>query len=95
MLSFTRSLFGSLSYPQCSSEAIKKNGSIHKVNKNMNPSFRQFVENPTNKINLEDTKECVRLLLERVFLEGICRVFDISMSWLLDFILWTHENPFL
>jgi hypothetical protein len=42
---------------------------------------------PTQKIVDEKTKNLVRkTLLERVSLEGVCRIFDISMPWLLEFI---------
>jgi hypothetical protein len=48
---------------------------------------KQFVENPKNKVISDDIKERIRRsLLERVSLEGICRVFDVSMPWLLDFM---------
>jgi hypothetical protein len=33
------------------------------------------------------TKERIRRsLLERVSLEGVCRIFDVSMTWLLEFM---------
>ena len=48
---------------------------------------KQFVLDPINKVIDEKTKSLVRkTLLERVSLEGVCRIFDISMPWLLDFI---------
>lgn len=53
---------------------------------------RQFAAHPKNKIIPEETKERIRRsLLERVSLEGICRIFDISMPWLLEFM----EQAFL
>lgn len=84
-----------LSCPQCSSEAIRKNGSIHNGKQKYEciVCHRQFVENPQNKIIPKDTKERIRRsLLERVSLEGICRIFDISMPWLLDFMTETIES---
>jgi len=52
-----------------------------------------FVENPQNKIIPEGTKERIcRSLLERVSLEGICRIFDISMPWLLRFMKKTFQS---
>lgn len=48
---------------------------------------KQFVLDPTQKIVNEHTKSLVRkTLLKRVSLEGVCRIFDISMPWLLEFI---------
>jgi len=45
------------------------------------------VLNPYNKRISEDLKSHVRqALLERVSLEGICRIFSVSMPWLLKFI---------
>lgn len=41
----------------------------------------------------EGTKERIRRsLLERVSLEGICRIFDISMPWLLGFMEKTFQS---
>ncbi len=55
--------------------------------------IEQFVENPQNKIIPEGTKERIRRsLLERVSLEGICRIFDISMPWLLGFMEKTFQS---
>lgn len=48
---------------------------------------RQFVLNPTQKRISEDIKSSIRqALLERVSLEGICRIFEVSMPWLLAFM---------
>ncbi|CCB91775.1 putative transposase [Waddlia chondrophila 2032/99] len=46
-----------------------------------------FVLDPQQKIITDQTKSEVRqALLERVSLEGICRIFSVSMPWLLSFI---------
>lgn len=86
-----------ISCPHCHSQAIRKNGSIHtgKQKYECISCRKQFVENPQNKIIPEDTKERIRRsLLERVSLEGICRIFDISMPWLLEFMEKTfHSLP--
>jgi transposase-like protein len=77
------------SCPRCHSEAIRKNGSIHtgKQKYECLVCRKQFVENPENKVISDDIKERIRRsLLERVSLEGICRIFDVSMPWLLDFM---------
>ena len=75
--------------PQCHSNTIRKNGSIHTGKQKCEclSCRRQFVDDPQNKIIPDDTKERIRRsLLERVSLEGICRIFDVSMPWLLEFM---------
>lgn len=75
--------------PDCHSTTIKKNGHIHngKQNHKCLACGRQFVKHPENKIISKQTREQVRqALLERVSLEGICRIFSLSMPWLLGFI---------
>lgn len=75
--------------PNCQSNIIVKNGfrSNEKQNYKCLNCERQFVENPENKIIAERDRERIRkTLLERVSLEGICRIFDVSMPWLLDFM---------
>lgn len=88
-----------LSCPDCKSTTIKKNGHIHngKQNHQCLSCGRQFVLNPQNKIIGEEKRYFIRQsLLERVSLEGICRIFDVSMPWLLgfmdDIILELPEN---
>ena len=78
-----------ISCPHCHSNTIRKNGSIHtgKQKYECITCRKQFVENPQNKIIPEDAKERIRRsLLERVSLEGICPIFDVSMPWLLEFM---------
>ena len=80
--------------PHCNSSTIRKNGSIHagKQKYECLACRKQFVERPQNKIISEDLKERIRRsLLERVSLEGICRIFDVSMPWLLQFMEKTFE----
>lgn len=75
--------------PSCKSALVKKNGHIHNGKQKYQclACKRQFVLDPTQKIVDEKTKNLVRkTLLERVSLEGVCRIFDISMPWLLEFI---------
>ena len=75
--------------PSCHSSSIKKNGHIHSGKQNHRCLYcgRQFVLNPQNKIIDEKTRDLVRqALLERVSLEGICRIFSVSMPWLLKLI---------
>lgn len=75
--------------PSCSSVLVKKNGHIHNGKQNYRclKCGRQFVLEPTQKIIDEKTKELIRrVLLERISLEGVCRAFEVSMPWLLEFI---------
>lgn len=78
-----------LTCPSCSSTTIKKNGHIHngKQNHRCLNSGRQFVLDPQQKMIDEEKRSLIRqALLERVSIEGICRIFNISMPWLLQFI---------
>ena len=75
--------------PNCSSGLVKKNGHIHNGKQKYCclQCNRQFVLNSVQKI-IDDSTKCLirKVLLERISLEGVCRVFDISMPWLLEFI---------
>jgi DNA-directed RNA polymerase subunit RPC12/RpoP len=65
--------------PSCSSALVKKNGHIHNGKQNYRclKCSRQFVLEPSQKIIDEKTKNLIRkTLLERISLEGVCRVFD-------------------
>lgn len=84
-----------ISCPHCRSNTVRKNGSIHtgKQKYECLSCNKQFVEDPQNKIVPDDTKERIRRsLLERVSLEGICRIFDVSMPWLLGFMEKTFQS---
>ena len=75
--------------PSCTSLLIKKNGHIHngKQNHQCLACHRQFVLNPDQKVIDDSTRSLIgKTLLERVSLEGVCRIFDVSMPWLLAFI---------
>lgn len=75
--------------PSCSSALIKKNGHIHNGKQNYRclKCSRQFVLEPAQKTIDEKTKDLIRrVLLERISLEGVCRAFEVSMPWLLEFI---------
>jgi len=75
--------------PACASLLVKKNGHIHngKQNHRCLACQRQFVLEPDRKIVDDHTRTLIRrTLLERVSLEGICRIFNVSMPWLLGFI---------
>ncbi len=78
-----------LSCPTCHSTTVKKNGHIHngKQNHQCLSCGRQFVLNPEKKSISEEERAKIRqALLERVSLEGVCRIFTVSMPWLLKFM---------
>ena len=73
--------------PDCHSAKIKKNGHTHygKQNYKCKDCSRQFVHGSTHLIS-EQTKRLIRrALVERISLRGICRVFNVSLSWMLSF----------
>lgn len=73
--------------PDCHSTKIKKNGHTHygKQNYKCKECSRQFVHGSSHIIS-EQTKELIRkALIERISLRGICRLFDVSLTWLLSF----------
>jgi len=75
--------------PSCQSTLVKKNGHIHNGKQNYRciTCGRQFVLDSAQRVVDEKTKQQVkRALLERVSLHGICRICEVSMSWLLEFI---------
>ena len=75
--------------PSCQSTLVKKNGHTHtgKQNYRCVVCSRQFVQERGQKIIDEHTRTLVsKALLERVSLHGICRIFDVSMPWLLELI---------
>ncbi len=76
-----------LTCPRCQLSHIKKNGHTYygKQNYRCKRCGRQFVEN-SQLINQSKRNLVKKLLLERISLSGICRVLDISLTWLLDFI---------
>lgn len=75
--------------PTCQGSLIKKNGHIHngKQDHRCLSCGRQFVLNPTQKRISEERRKLIKkIFLERVSLEGICRIFDVSMPWVLHFL---------
>ena len=79
----------------CNSSYVKKNGHTHygKQNYFCHMCNRQFVENGQDWfVNQSDKFIINKLLLERISLSGICRVCDVSESWLLSYIKALYEN---
>lgn len=76
-----------LTCPRCQLSHIKRNGHTYygKQNYQCLRCRRQFVvKNETVSL---DKRELIKaLLLERISLCGICRVSELSLAWLLDFI---------
>jgi insertion element IS1 protein InsB len=73
--------------PNCHSCEVKKNGKTHygKQNYKCKLCSRQFVLDNTHTI-AESTKELVRRsLCERLSLRAICRISDVSLTWLMGF----------
>ena len=80
---------------KCNSYNIRKNGhsKSSKQQYHCNDCGAGFVEYPvTNKISEEDKDKIKRKLLERNSLRGICRVFLVSMAWLLDFAVGLYNS---
>ena len=71
--------------PSCGGTKIIKYGHRRgKQNHICKDCNRQFVENNAQKLILEGHKALIaNALLERVALLGICRIFNVSLSWLL------------
>ena len=75
--------------PQCGSDAVIKNGTIHngKAKFACKACRRQFVENPEWKPIAAETKALIdALLLERLSLAGIARVVGVSAQWLQSYV---------
>ena len=81
--------------PSCGSGRYKKNGHIHngKQNHLCKDCGRQFVIDNSQKRVPEPIRCLIRkALLERNSLRGICRIFSVSLTWLLSFIAELYGN---
>ncbi len=81
--------------PRCRSRTVKKNGHLSngKQNYRCKACGRQFVSNSREWHVTESDKALVeKLLLERISLNGICRVVEISQSWLLNYLKELYAN---
>ena len=81
--------------PGCDSTHTKKNGHIHngKQNHCCKECGRQFVSNPQQILISSAKRQRIRkLLLERIPLRGICRVEDVSLRWLLAFMVDLYDQ---
>ncbi|PHN02381.1 IS1 family transposase [Flavilitoribacter nigricans] len=73
--------------PSCQSIKIVKNGKTYygKQNHKCKDCGRQFVLNNRHYIKQGQREMIRKALNERISLLGICRVFSVSLPWLLDF----------
>lgn len=81
--------------PRCGSTNVKKNGISHtgKQNYYCHDCQRQFLENGQDWFVSEEKRILIdKLLLERISLAGICRVVEVSESWLLGYIKKLYEG---
>jgi len=81
--------------PSCRSRSVKKNGHLSnwKQNYRCKPCGRQFVATSTQWHVTDSDKELIdKLLLERISLNGICRVVGVSQSWLLNYVKELYAN---
>jgi transposase-like protein len=79
----------------CSGEHTKKNGHTHygKQNYYCHNCQIQFVEGGQAWFVSDSDKLLInKLLLERISLSGICRVCDVSQTWLLAYIKELYDN---
>ena len=81
-----------LTCPRCQLSHIKKNGHTYygKQNYRCLKCGRQFVLRQPIVVEAVEQLIC-RLLLERISLRGICRVLDVSLCWLLDFMRQIYQ----
>jgi len=80
--------------PDCQSVNIVKNGRTYygKQNHLCNDCVRQFVDHNSHSISHE-RRSSIRLALnERLSLRGICRVFSVSLTWLLGFAVQVWQE---
>jgi insertion element IS1 protein InsB len=82
-----------ISCPQCGLSHNKKNGHTHyeKQNYQCLECGRQFVAD-SQRIEASTRELIKKLLLGRIPLRGICRVLDISLEWLLQFITEVYDQ---
>ena len=80
--------------PKCLSTKIVKNGSTHygRQNHKCRDCGRQFVFPNHHFISDEKRALIRRALLERLTLRGICRIFKVSLTWLLEYMIKVYEQ---
>jgi transposase-like protein len=76
--------------PECQANQYKKNGHTRtgKQNHQCNACGRQFVASPEDHIIADEQRTLIEhLLRERISLRGIGRVVEVSLPWLLHFMV--------
>lgn len=77
------------SCPYCSSDKVKKNGHVKstgKQNNYCNNCGKSFCDNAKDRrIGYELQCMILACFTEKISLRGICRVFSVSMTWLISF----------
>jgi predicted Zn finger-like uncharacterized protein len=71
--------------PRCDSQYIVKNGQTHhnKQSFKCGDCAQQFVRAPRHQPISQETRKLIdKLLLEKIFLAGICRATGVSERWL-------------
>jgi len=84
----------SLFCPKCSSTNVVKNGFTYygKQNHKCTNCGTQFVLDNQHTIDQYDRSKIQLALKERISLHGICRIFNVSMTWLTDFAKKQWQN---
>jgi len=83
------SLPASIACPRCHSRRFKKNGftSNQKQSYLCRQCGRSFIQHSAKWHVTDQDKALIdKLLLERISLNGICRVVEVSQSWLLNYL---------
>ena len=81
-------------FPSCGSSHVVNIGDIHygKPNHKCKACGPQFVDNPQQQLIPQQTKTLVdKLLLEKIPLAGIARFFEVSESWLQNYVNRRYE----
>ena len=83
--------------PRCQCQDSIKNGKTHykKQNYRCKQCNRQFVADNTHTIPEQTKRFIAKALAERNSLRSICRIFSVSINWLIKFArqLWQQQYP--
>jgi IS1 family transposase len=81
--------------PRCDETDYKKNGRTHqgKQNYRCRRCGREFIRDlDRDPVSLEQQELVKKLLVERISLRGICRVVNVSLGWLLNYLVGLYER---
>jgi transposase-like protein len=86
-----------LTCPRCQCQDTIKNGKTHykKQNYRCKQCNRQFVADNTHTIPEQTKRFIAKALAERNSLRSICRIFSVSLNWLIKLVrqLWQQQYP--